>query len=153
MKHSLSALLGAAALLAVTAPVLACPAGGCSPAAPATPAGAEAAAAPPHGKTVGRRHAPPRIIFGETEETDFQFRERRPLRRSAASTRQAYFGSGELYSSTLTRLQAHMQSIRTRAQLERLALTPAQEAAKEEMAPALVRALSLSRQAREAAAD
>jgi hypothetical protein len=148
VKHSLFALLGAAALLAATAPALACPAGGCSP---ATPAGAEAAA--PHGKTVGRRHAPPRIIFGETEETDFQFREFRPLRRSAASTRQAYFGSGELYGSTLTRLQAQMQAIRTRAQLDGLALTPAQEAAKGEMAPALARALSLSKQAREQAAD
>jgi hypothetical protein len=152
VKHSLLALLGAAALLAATAPALACPAGGCPPAAPATPAGAEAAAAP-HGKAAARRRAPPRIIFGETEETDFQFRERRPLRRSAASTRQAYFGSGELYSSTLSRLQAQMQAIKARAQLERLALTPAQEAAKEEMAPALMRALSLSKQARETAAN
>lgn len=152
MKHNFFALLGAAALLAATAPALACPAGGCPPAAPATLAGAEAAT-PPHGKAVGRRRAPPRIIFGETEETDFQFREFRPLRRSAASTRQAYFGSGELYGSTLTRLQAQMQAIRTRAQLDGLALTPAQEAAKGEMAPALARALSLSKQAREQAAD
>jgi hypothetical protein len=152
VKHSLSALLGAAALLAATAPALACTASGCPPAAPATLAGAEATA-PQDGKAAARRRAPPRIIFGETEETDFQFRERRPLRRSAASTRQAYFGSGELYSSTLNRLQAQMQAVKARAQLERLELTPAQEAAKEEMAPALVRALSLSKQARETAAD
>jgi hypothetical protein len=146
VKHSLSALLGAAALLAVTAPALACTAGGC-------PLAGAAATAPQDGKAAARRRAPPRIIFGETEETDFQFRERRPLRRSAASTRQAYFGSGELYSSTLTHLQAQMQAVKARAQLERLELTPAQEAAKEEMAPALVRALSLSKQARETAAD
>src|SRR3546814_69570 len=99
------------------------------------------------------RREPPRIIFGQTEQTEFEFREIRPLRRSGASTRQAYFGSGASYSETLSRLQAQMSAIRARTELERLELTPAQEAAKGEMPPALVRALVLSRQAREKTAD
>ena len=99
------------------------------------------------------RHPPARIVFGETEQSDFQFREIRPMRRSAASTRQAYFGSGTLYSEMLARLQSQMTAIRARSQLEHLELTPAQQAAKGEMVPALVRALALSQQAREAAAD
>src|SRR3546814_118385 len=77
----------------------------------------------------------------------------RSLRRSDASSRQAYFGSGETYSSTLARLQAQMEAMEARYRLEQLPLTPAQEAAKGEMAPALVRALALSRQAREAAEE
>lgn len=111
-----------------------------------------AASAPAAAEPAARR-APPRIIFGETEATDFQFREIRPLRRSGASTRQAYFGSGETYGETLARLQAQMSAIRARAELEQFELTPAQEAAKDEMPPALVRALRLSKQARKTAED
>lgn len=95
------------------------------------------------------RRAPERIIFGQTEAREFHFREFRPLRRSDASTRQAYFGSGALYSETLSRLQSRMDAIRSQSQLEQLELTPAQQAAKDEMAPALVRALRLSQEARE----
>lgn len=95
------------------------------------------------------RRAPERIIFGQTEAREFRFREFRPLRRSDASTRQAYFGSGELYSETLSRLQSRMDELRSQSQLDELELTPAQEAAKDEMAPALVRALRLSQDGRE----
>jgi len=100
-----------------------------------------------------RRQPPPRIIFGETEAGDFEFRERRSIRRTDASTRQAYFGSGEDYSETLSRLQEQMSAIRQREAPGDVELTPAQEAAKAEMAPALVRALALSREARQAADD
>lgn len=109
-------------------------------------------AAEPRDRAPTPRRAP-RIVFGETEQTDFQFRELRPLRRSAASTRQAYFGSGETYSETLSRLQEQMTTIRARQQLEGLRLTPAQQAAKDGLAPALVRALALSQLAREQAAN
>ena len=98
------------------------------------------------------RQPPQRIIFGQTEQTDFQFRELPPLRRpSDAWSGRAYFGSGADYSATRARLQAQMDALRARSQLEGLELTPAQEAAKDEMAPALVRALALSQRVREAA--
>lgn len=108
-------------------------------------------AAPALAEPSGRR-APERIIFGQTEASEFHFREFRPLRRSDASTRQAYFGSGEAYSETLSRLQSRMDAIRSQSQqqqLEQLELTPAQEAARDDMAPALVRALRLSQEARD----
>ena len=107
-----------------------------------------ATAAPALAEPSGRR-APERIIFGQTEASEFRFREFRPLRRSDASTRQAYFGSGEAYSETLSRLRSRMDAIRSQSQLEQLELTPAQEAARDEMAPALVRALRLSQEARD----
>src|SRR3546814_21201427 len=66
------------------------------------------------------RREPPRTIFGQTEQTEFEFREIRPLRRSGASTRQAYFGSGACYSETLSRPQAQMSAIRARTGLELL---------------------------------
>jgi hypothetical protein len=100
------------------------------------------------------RRPPQRIIFGQTEQTDFQFRELPPLqRRSDAWSGRAYFGSGTEYSATLARLRAQMDALRARRQLEELKLTPAQQAVKEGMAPALVRALALSQRAREQAAD
>ena len=90
----------------------------------------------------------PRIIFGQSEATDFEFRPFRPLRRSDASSRQAYFGSGEEYSETLERLQAQLHRMTARERLAGLELSPAQEAAKEEMSPALLRALALSQGSR-----
>src|SRR3546814_15714729 len=60
-----------------------------------------AAAALADGPAAERR--PPRIIFGESEATAFQFREVRPLRRSDASSGQAHFGSRETYSSKIRR--------------------------------------------------
>lgn len=100
-----------------------------------------------------RRGPAPRIVFGETEADAFEFRERRAIRRTEASTRQAYFGSGEDYSETLARLQEQMMAIRQREALGDVELTPAQEIAKSGMAPALLRALSLSQEAREAAGE
>ena len=96
-----------------------------------------------------KRQAPGRIIFGETPQTEFHWRDRPVPRRTNAADRQAYFGSGSLYSETLTGLQAQMDALRARESLEGLELTPAQEASKEEMPPALVRALALAQQARE----
>lgn len=110
------------------------------------------AAAPAAADENGARRTPPRIVFGQNEPTEFKFREYRPLRRSGASTRQAYFGSGSQYSETLAELQARMRTITARYRLEALPLTPAQEAAKAEMTPALMRALTLAKQAREEAA-
>lgn len=112
-----------------------------------------AAAAPAAADETAARRTPPRIVFGQNEPTEFRFREYRPLRRSGASTRQAYFGSGALYSETLAELQARMRTITARYRLEALPLTPAQEAAKAEMTPALIRALTLAKKAREAAAE
>ncbi|MGD1876597.1 MAG: hypothetical protein ACFB13_03750 [Kiloniellaceae bacterium] len=106
-----------------------------------------------HGETCDSRREPPRIIFGESEPMDFEFREFRPLRRSDASTRQAYFGSGDDYRSTLTALQGRMESIVARDRLEALPLTPAQEAAKRDMTPALMRALTLAKKSRESTAE
>jgi hypothetical protein len=96
----------------------------------------------------GAERCAPRIIFGESEATDFEFRPFRPLRRSAASSRQAYFGSGEEYSETLERLQENLQRMAVRERLAGLKLSPAQEAAQEEISPALLRALALSQQNR-----
>jgi len=92
----------------------------------------------------------PRIVFGDSEANDFEFRPLRPLRRSSASSRQAYFGSGETYSETLERLQDNLQRMAVRERLAGLELSPAQEAAQEEMSPALLRALALSQQSRRA---
>jgi hypothetical protein len=90
-----------------------------------------------------------RIIFGQSEATDFEFRPFRPLRRSDASSRQAYFGSGEEYSETLDRLQDQLQRMAVRERLAGLELSPAQEAVQEEMSPALLRALALSQRSRQ----
>lgn len=92
----------------------------------------------------GAQRCAPRIIYGESEATDFEFRPFRPLRRSGASSRQAYFGSGEEYSEILAQLQAQLQRMAARERLADLELSPAQEAAKEDMPPALLRALALS---------
>jgi hypothetical protein len=97
----------------------------------------------------GAARCAPRIIFGQHGDTSFEFDSSPPLRRSAASSRQAYFGSGEEYSETLERLQAQLQRMAARERLAGLELSPAQEAAKDEMSPALLRALTLSRRSRQ----
>lgn len=61
-------------------------------------------------------------------------------------------GSGEFYDSRIAALRAEILAIEAQHQLEKLELTPAQEKAKTTMSPALVRALTLARQAREKAA-
>lgn len=107
------------------------------------------AAALADGGASSGRQAPAHIIFGQTPQSDFQWHQRPVPRRTNAADRQAYFGSGSFYSDTLAGLQAQMDAIRARENLEGLPLTPAQEAAKSEMPPALVRALALAKQARE----
>ncbi|MGF1593176.1 MAG: hypothetical protein ACFCUW_07850 [Kiloniellaceae bacterium] len=91
----------------------------------------------------------PRIIYGKHGDTSFEFDSLRPLRRSNASSRQAYFGSGDEYAETLARLQDLLQRMTEQEGLTSLELSPAQEAAREEMSPALLRALALSRQSRQ----
>src|SRR3546814_17345949 len=49
---------------------------------------------------------PPRLIFGHTEQTEFEYREIRLLRRSGVTTRKAVFGNGSYYRATLQPLQA-----------------------------------------------
>ncbi len=61
-------------------------------------------------------------------------------------------GSGEFYDSRIAALRAEILAIEAQYQLEQLDLTPAQEEAKTQMSPALVRALTLAKQAREKAA-
>jgi len=61
-------------------------------------------------------------------------------------------GTGEFYDSRIAALRAEILAIEAQHQLEQLKLTPAQEEAKTTMSPALVRALTLARQAREKAA-
>ena len=66
------------------------------------------------------------------------------------------FGSGEAYDSAIARLRAEILAIEAQyqlQQLEELPLTPAQEAAKGQMSPALVRALTLAKQARAKGAE
>jgi hypothetical protein len=62
------------------------------------------------------------------------------------------FGSGEAYDSSIARLRAQLLALEAQYRLEQLTLTPAQEAAKASLPPALVRALTLAKQAREKAA-
>lgn len=90
----------------------------------------------------------PRIIFGAHGDTSFEFDSLKPIRRSAASSRQAYFGSGALYDTTLENLQNNFQEIERRYRFEGLPLSPAQESAKESMSPALMRALALAKKQR-----
>jgi len=145
VKYTLSGLLGAAVLLtAALAQAQACTNGdGPSLCGPKEQRDA---------RTARRASPQPRIIYGEHGETTFEFDSLRPLRRSKASSRQAYFGSGEEYGATLDRLRAQLLAMDTRYRLEQLSLSPAQDAAKEQMPPALVRALTLAKQARESAA-
>ena len=62
------------------------------------------------------------------------------------------FGSAEAYDSAIARLRAEILAIEARDRLERLSLTPAQEAAKTTLSPALLRALTLAQQARDKSA-
>lgn len=75
-----------------------------------------------------------------------------PRGRLEPGTRRSYFGSGEVYDSTIARLRAQIINIEARYHLDRLELTPAQETARGDMPPALLRALTLAKQARAKAA-
>ena len=64
-------------------------------------------------------------------------------------------GSGEFYDSRIAALRAEILAIEAQyrqQQIDKLKLTPAQESAKAQMSPALIRALTLAQQAREKAA-
>ncbi|MEQ8355492.1 MAG: hypothetical protein RH942_08140 [Kiloniellaceae bacterium] len=91
----------------------------------------------------------PRIIFGQNDVKAPDFENLRPMRRSDASSRQAYFGSGEIYSSTLEGLRQRLRDMESRRHLEQVPLSPAQGAARNEMPPALMRALALAKQERD----
>jgi hypothetical protein len=82
--------------------------------------------------------------------------ERRPLapprRPSGIADTKRFAGSGPYYDSRITALRAEALALEAQHQLEQLELTPAQDAAKSQLPPALVRALTLAKQAREKAA-
>lgn len=75
-----------------------------------------------------------------------------PRTFSGVATSKQLGGSGAFYDSRIAALRAEILALEAeekRRQLEQLDLTPAQEAAKTTMPPALVRALTLAKQARE----
>jgi hypothetical protein len=75
-----------------------------------------------------------------------------PREFSGISASKRFSGSGPYYDSRIAALRAEALAIEAQHQLEQLDLTPAQQAAKTQMSPALVRALTLAKQAREKAA-
>lgn len=75
-----------------------------------------------------------------------------PREFSGISASKRFSGSGPYYDSRIAALRAEALAIEAQHQLEQLELTPAQKAAKTQMSPALVRALTLAKQAREKAA-
>ncbi|HMA15111.1 MAG TPA: hypothetical protein VKP12_10030 [Kiloniellaceae bacterium] len=75
-----------------------------------------------------------------------------PRAFSGISANKRFSGSGPYYDSRISALRAEALAIEAQHRLEQLNLTPAQEAAKTQMSPALVRALTLAQQAREKAA-
>lgn len=75
-----------------------------------------------------------------------------PRSFSGISASKRFAGSGPFYDSRIAVLRAEALALEAQHQLEQLDLTPAQKAAKTQMSPALVRALTLARQAREKAA-
>jgi hypothetical protein len=75
-----------------------------------------------------------------------------PRSFSGISASKRFAGSGPFYDSRIAALRAEALALESQHQLEQLDLTPAQKAAKTQMSPALVRALTLARQAREKAA-
>ena len=62
------------------------------------------------------------------------------------------FGSARTYEARIAQLRAEILAIEAQNQLQQLSLTPAQEAAKTSMPPALIRALKLAQQGRNKAA-
>lgn len=84
----------------------------------------------------------PRIIYGQSAGATFEFDTRPAPRRKGNVNRQAYFGSGAAYDEALAGLRRSLQ--RMTARIHSQAQAP--EAAP---SPALRRALTLARQARE----
>ncbi|GAB4364971.1 MAG: hypothetical protein Kow00114_21920 [Kiloniellaceae bacterium] len=75
-----------------------------------------------------------------------------PRSFAGVATSKQLGGSGAFYDSRIAALRAEILALEAeekQRQLEKLGLTPAQEAAKTAMPPALVRALTLAKQARE----
>ncbi len=72
-----------------------------------------------------------------------------PRSFAGVATSKRFGGSGAFYDSRIAALRAEILALEAQHQLEQLDLTPAQEAAKATMPPALVRALTLAKQARE----
>jgi len=72
-----------------------------------------------------------------------------PRTFTGVATSKRLGGSGELYDSRIAALRAEILALEAQRQLQELDLTPAQKAAKDSMPPALVRALTLAKQARE----
>ncbi len=105
------------------------------------------------GEAGQQRREGPRIIFGQHGDTSYEFDSLRPMRRSAASSRQAYFGSGARYDETLRDLHNSFQEIEGRHRLRQLPLSAAQESALTSMDPALIRALTLAKKRRSEAAQ
>lgn len=62
------------------------------------------------------------------------------------------FGSARTYEPRIAQLRAEILAIEAQIQMQELSLTPAQEAAKTSMSPALIRALKLAQQGRDKAA-
>lgn len=75
-----------------------------------------------------------------------------PRSFSGVSAAKRFAGSGPYHDSGIAALRAEALALDAQRQLEELDLTPAQKAAGTDMPPALVRALALAKQAREAAA-
>lgn len=75
-----------------------------------------------------------------------------PRSFSGISASKRFAGSGPYYDSRIAALRAEILALEAQHQLEQMELTPAQDAAKDQMPPALVRALRLAKEAREKAA-
>jgi len=104
----------------------------------------------------GRRVGDYAIIGNPPRTQVLRGAERSPLAAprsfSGISASKRFAGSGPYYDSRIAALRAEALAIDAQRQLEQLDLTPAQQAAKTQMSPALVRALTLAKQAREKAA-
>ncbi|GAB4225079.1 MAG: hypothetical protein Tsb0032_30780 [Kiloniellaceae bacterium] len=145
MKFPLSTVLAMAFGAAV---VLAAPAQG----APESRNTLEAADTDGRDGSQKRARRAPRIIYGESQGATFDFSESRVPRRVNPGDRRAYFGSGESYQEALARLQASLDRMIARERQARLGEAASGEAAGGDMPPALQRALTLARQARQAEA-
>lgn len=75
-----------------------------------------------------------------------------PREFSGISASKRFAGSGPYYDSRIAALRAEALALDAQQRLEQLNLTPAQKAAKSQMPPALVRALTLAKEARAKAA-
>lgn len=75
-----------------------------------------------------------------------------PRSPSGVAATKRFAGTGPHYDSRIAALRAEILALEAQHQLEQMQLTPAQKAAKEQMPPALVRALRLANQARANAA-